>query len=162
MFSRLFVAALLLMLLGCATAAPPAMPNIYVMRHLHTPRGATDPDLTAEGLRHARLLVDRLVQDAPAVIYVSATKRAQQTAAPLAARLAIMPKVYNPADTPGLVAAVLAETGTVLVVGHSNTVPDIVERLGGARPAPLAHEDFGDVWHLSGPDRVTRRINLGA
>jgi len=152
------------MLLGCATAAPPpaVRPNIYVMRHLHTPGGATDPDLTADGQRYARLLVDRLAQDAPAVIYVSATKRAQQTAAPLAARLAITPKVYDPADTPGLVAAVLAETGTVLVVGHSNTVPDIVERLGGARPAPLAHEDFGDVWHLSGPDRVTRRIKLGA
>ena len=160
---RLFVAALLLMLLGCATAAPPSAvrPNIYVMRHLHTPAGATDPGLTTEGQLHARRLADRLATDTPAAIYVSATRRAQQTAAPLAARLAITPKVYNPADTPGLVAAVLAEVGTVLVIGHSNTVPDIVERLGGPRPAALRHEDFGDLWHLSGPDRVTRRIKLG-
>ena len=54
----------------------------------------------------------------------------------------------------------LKERGTVLIVGHSNTVPDIVAGLGGTRPDPLVHEDFGDIWHIAGPERVTTRDKL--
>ena len=54
----------------------------------------------------------------------------------------------------GLIASVSAETGTVLIVGHSNTVPDIVEKLGGQRPDDLSHEDFGDIWHIAGPEKI--------
>ena len=159
---RTFAVALCLAATGCATVqAPSVQPNIYVMRHLHTPEGAKDPDLTAEGRRHARLLVAELRRDPPDVIYVSSTKRAQQTAEPLARRLKLAPKIYNPADTPGLVTSVLQEPGTVLVVGHSNTVPEIIDRLGGRRPPPLIHENFGDIWHIAGPDRQTSREKLG-
>ena len=94
------------------------------------------------------------------MIYVSSTKRAQQTAAPLARSLGITMKIYDPADTPALVSAVSRETRTVLVVGHSNTVPDIIERLGGQRPAPLVHEDFGDIWRIFGPTRRTERSKI--
>ena len=149
-------AALFLLLAACTSLRPAPQPSIYVMRHLDTPAGVADPDLTENGrataLRLARWF-DR--RDPPQVIYVSTTKRSRQTAEPLAARLRITPKTYNPADTPGLVAAVLAERGTVLVVGHSNTVPEIIERIGGQRPAPLHHPDFGDIWHVSGPARTT-------
>jgi hypothetical protein len=44
-------------------------------------------------------------------------------------------------------------------VGHSNTVPDIVEQLGGARPGPVAHEDFGDVWRV-GSSGSTERLKI--
>ena len=158
---RTMVAGLLLMLTACVTPqAARVHPNIYVMRHLHTPAGATDPDLTAEGQRYAIAVSDRFRGDPPDVIYVSSPKRAPQTAAPLAARLELTPKIYDPKDTAALVAAVKAESGTVLIVGHSNTVPDIVEQLGGTRPATLVHQDFGDIWHIAGPDHVTTRENL--
>ena len=158
---RTMFAGLLLLLAACVTPqAPRPQPNYYVMRHLHTPAGATDPDLTAEGQRYAALVSDWFRRDPPDVIYVSSPKRAQQTAAPLAARLGLTPKVYDPKDTAALIAAVKAERGTVLIVGHSNTVPDIVEQLGGTRPAPLIHEDFGDVWHIAGPDHGTTRVRL--
>lgn len=161
MLKMMLFPTLLLMLAGCATPGPSTpQPNIYVVRHLHTPAGATDPDLTPQGRRYAQILAARLQRDPPRVIYASATRRAQQTAAPLAQRLAITPKIYDPADTPALVSSVLNETGAVLVVGHSNTVPDIVEQLGGPRPKPLVHEDFGDVWQVSGPSRVTKHIKL--
>ena len=158
---RTMIAGLLLMLSACVTpqAARPH-PNIYVMRHLRTPAGVSDPDLTAEGQRYAAAVSDWFRRDPPRVIYVSSPKRAQQTAAPLAARLKLTPKIYDPKDSAALVAAVQAETGTVLIVGHSNTVPDIVEQLGGTRPAPLVHEDFGDIWHIAGPDHVTTRDKL--
>jgi phosphohistidine phosphatase SixA len=141
-------------------AATPAQPNIYVMRHLHTPAGVSDPDLTDEGKKYAAAVSHSFQRDPPDVIYVSSTKRAQQTAAPLADRLKLTPKIYDPRDTPGLIASVSAETGTVLIVGHSNTVPDIVEKLGGQRPDDLSHEDFGDIWHIAGPEKITTQARI--
>ena len=47
--------------------------------------------------------------DRPRAIYVSDFRRTRQTAAPLAARLGLTPIVYDPADTPGLIARVRAE-----------------------------------------------------
>lgn len=160
---RSILIALALVLGGCASVREQAVrPDIYVMRHLHTPAGARNPDLTPVGRHHA-VLLDRWfsLRGAPEVIYVSDTARARQTAAVLAARLNLVPKVYDPADTAALVAAVVAEPGTVLVVGHSNTLPDIVAGVGGTRPGPLVHEDFGDVWRVTGSGRVTSHFRLG-
>jgi phosphohistidine phosphatase SixA len=142
-----------LILASPGVAAPQATETYYVMRHLHTPEGITDPDLTEEGHRHAHLLADRFKQGEIDVIYVNSTKRTQQTAAPLAAKLGITPKFYDPRDTPALIAAVKAEAGTVLVVGHSNTVPDITAALGSVRVGPLEHKDFGTLWKIrNSPD----------
>ena len=155
------IIALVAVMAACAAAPRPATPPaIYVMRHLNTPAGVTDPDLTSEGQRVAQLLVTWFKRDRPATIYVSSTKRAQQSAAPLAKKLGITPKIYNPADTPALIAAVSAETRAVLIVGHSNTVPEIIARLGGQRPAPLVHEDFGDIWKIDGRTRATVRSKI--
>jgi broad specificity phosphatase PhoE len=158
-----FAAAALLPILGaCAYMAPrqPA-PTFYVMRHLNVPPGVADPDLTDEGQRRAQLLADAFAAEPPAAIFVSNTRRAQETAAPLAARLGITPRLYDPADTPGLIAEVVKEPPPVLIVGHSNTVPDIVAALGGVRPAPIAHDQFGDIWKISGPRRTVTAMKVG-
>lgn len=160
--ARSALALLLLALAACAYIAPVQAPStFYVMRHLHTPEGVSDPDLTEEGQRQARMLADLLADEPPATIFVSTTRRAQQTAAPLAEKLGITPRLYDPRDTPALIAEVLKEPPPVLIVGHSNTVPDIVAALGGRRPAPLTHEDFGDVWKISGSAPATRRLRIG-
>ncbi len=153
------LAALLATLTACATTAPPPEPVYFVMRHLHTPAGEHDPDLTAEGQRHAALLANWFGVEALEAIYVSPYKRSQQTAAPLAARLGLIPVFYDPADTPGLLARVRQGPFPALIVGHSNTVPDIIEQLGGERPGPLVHEDFGDIWRVAGG--MTQRFRLG-
>lgn len=157
MHSRRFVlAGLVALATGCATDAPPPPPSIYVMRHLHTPEGQRDPDLTAEGQRVAALVPNWFGPERVHAIYVSDYRRTRQTAAPLAARLGLTPIVYDPRDTPGLIARVRAGPLPALIVGHSNTVPDIVTQLGGTRPEPLVHEDFGDIWRV-GPDGATLR-----
>ena len=159
--ARLVLAALLpLIVSGCAYMAPlqPAA-TFYVMRHLNTPESVPDPDLTPEGQRQAERLANWFPgMEPPVTIFVSTTRRAQQTAAPLAARLGITPKLYDPADTPGLIAEALKEPAPILIVGHSNTVPDVIEALGGARPGPLVHEDFGDVWTIRGGATSVQKI----
>ena len=157
--------ALLLALLPAAAFAQPAPYPVYVMRHLNTPAGEPDPDLLPEGRAGAVALADLMETDPfqgarrPVAIYVSDYKRTRQTAAPLAARLALNLTVYDPRDTAGLIARVRAERGPVLIVGHSNTVPDIIAALGGTRPAPLVHEDFGDLWVVE-PGGGTTKLRL--
>ncbi len=160
---RLLALALFALASACATAPadPAPQPVYFVMRHLHTPEGERDPDLTNEGQRQAALLADRLAPERPVAIYVSDYRRTRQTAAPLAARLGLTPIVYDPADTPGLVARVRAGPKPVLIVGHSNTVPEIIAQLGGTRPAPLVHADFGDLWRI-GPGGATARLRIDA
>ena len=156
---------LLLALLPTTAFSQPASHPVYVMRHLNTPAGEPDPDLLPEGRAAAVALADLMETDPfqganrPVAIYVSDYKRTRQTAAPLAARLALNLTVYDPRDTAGLLTRVRAESGPVLIVGHSNTVPDIVAALGGTRPAPLVHEDFGDLWIVQ-PGGATTKLRL--
>lgn len=159
---RLLPWLLFVVVSACATApsTTPA-PAFFVVRHLHTPAGERDPDLTVEGLRQAELLADRLAGQRIAAIYVSDFRRTRQTASPLGERLGLAPIVYDPADTPALVARAKAGARPALIVGHSNTVPDIVQQLGGTRPPPLVHGDFGDIW-LIGADGSTMRTQISA
>lgn len=161
---KLFQAAaalLLAALAACATVAPePTGPSWYVMRHLQKAEGP-DPALSKEGRRHAEALAATFGEDAPDAIYVSSTRRARETAGPLAARIGVTPKEYDPRDTADLVARVKQEPGTVLIVGHSNTVPEIVAALGGERPADLTEQDYGGIWHVR-VDGRTEKKRLGA
>jgi phosphohistidine phosphatase SixA len=146
-------------LAACTTAAEQPEPAFYVMRHLQKGTGE-DPGLTEQGrscaARGAELLADSGIR----AIFASRTRRAQETAAPTASRLGVALAAYDPRDTPGLVAQVRAQAGSVLVVGHSNTVPEIVEGLGGARPADLSEDRYGEVWRVARPsgEVTVRRI----
>lgn len=159
-----FVPALLLLLLAaCFPVAPqvPVGPSYYVMRHLDTAPGVQNPPLTAEGARKAALLPEWFSADPPVAIFVTDTTRSRETAEPLARALGVLPEVYNPADNAALVRRVQSVTGgAVLVVGHSNTVPDIVELLGGARPEPIDDRQFGDIWHISPATGSTLKLRV--
>ena len=61
---------------------------------------------------------------------------------------------YDPANPAGLAAEVAAAGGPVLIVGHSNTVPGLVELFGGARPAPLSDTDYGTLYDVEPDGRV--------
>lgn len=109
----------------------PALTTVFVVRHAERTEQGEDPELIAEGRRRAKKLAHVLGQAGVQAIYVTPTLRTQQTAEPLAKALKL-----EPINTPA--AAKLADTirtqhagQTVLVVGHSNTIPGIIEALGG-------------------------------
>lgn len=138
--------------------AAPALAQTYVMRHLNTPVGVQNPDLLPEGKATAEKLVAWFAGKPLAAIYVTDFKRTRQTAAPLAEARGLEPKAYDPRDTPALIARVKAESGPALIVGHSNTVPEIVEALGGERFPDLKHEEFGDIWTIAEGEVVRGKV----
>lgn len=145
---------LLAILAALLLAAPASAGTIYVTRHYDTPAGERDPDLTATGQARAAALARWFAGKKLATIYVTQFKRTRQTVALLVARDGATPVVYGPAPSPEFLTGLKASTGDVLVVGHSNTVPDIVAGVGGEKPGPIAHEDFGGLW-IVGPGKTS-------
>jgi broad specificity phosphatase PhoE len=133
--------------------------TVVVIRHAEKDlqAGAADPPLNAAGQARAVLLASmfgepRLPGHVDA-IYVSPTLRNRLTAAPLAQRLGIEPMVV-PADDPrGLARRALREHagGHILIVGHSDTVPAIVEALCGTGVPPIADDEYGTMYIVTVP-----------
>jgi phosphohistidine phosphatase SixA len=128
------------LLAGAAQAGP-----VYVMRHLERDVGA-DPGLNATGAANAKRLAEWFRHAPPAAIYVTPYRRARETVAPLAAKLGLTPIEYDPRQQDELIEAVRAVNGSVLIVGHSNTVPAIVHALGGPVAEDLPDSDYGRIW----------------
>jgi broad specificity phosphatase PhoE len=140
-----------------ATAGPT---TVIVIRHAEkdVSAGAVDPPLDAAGEARAALLA-RMFGEPRAVghvdaIYVSAALRNRLTAAPLAARLGIEVTVAPADDPEGLARRALREHrgGRVLIVGHSDTVPQIVATLSGVVKIPeIGDREYGTMYIVTVP-----------
>ncbi|HKU93292.1 MAG TPA: phosphoglycerate mutase family protein [Sphingomicrobium sp.] len=147
--------------LAAAVAQPAiAADTVYVMRHLQKAEGA-DPPLSAEGAANAQALATRLANSGIKAIFATSTARAMQTGEPLAKALGLAVTTYDPRDPAALVKAASTVDGAVLIVGHSNTVPDIVARFGGT-PVPLGEQDYGTVFVVKPGTAAVEQIVLKA
>ena len=123
-----------------ASWTPSALPAATIILVRHADRSSAmsaDAALSPAGEERAKELA-RVLKDAGIQrIYVTEFLRTRQTAEPIAAMLHLEPVIIAQKDTDALVAKLqeLGENETVLVVGHTNTIPLIIERLG-AGPAP--------------------------
>lgn len=138
---------------AAATHLAAATHPVFVVRHLQKGQGS-DPSLTAEGAANARRLAATLKGKGIVAIFATPTRRAIETGEPLARVLGIKVTPYNPSDPAALAAKVAVAGGPVLVVGHSNTVPDLVQLFGGAKPAPLSDQDYGTVYDVEPGGKV--------
>lgn len=133
--------------------------TIVVVRHAEKQLGAIpDAPLSPPGeVRAARLA--QMFGDATAFgrvqkIYVTDTRRTQQTAAGVAQRLGITPEIVDgKTEARTLASRVLRENrgGRALVVGHSNTVPQIVAALAGEETPPMGDEEFDTLYVVTVP-----------
>lgn len=127
--------------------------TVYVVRHAEkqspgdVPMHAEDPPLSGEGQLRAMGLVEDLPVRELDAIYVTKTKRCHDTASAVMAVTGIEPIYYPPRDVEGLVARLRKRHGErVLVVGHSNTIPPLLEGLGVQEPIEIADDQYGDLW----------------
>lgn len=84
-------------------------------------------------------------------IYAGATRRTQQTAAPLAARLGIEPVVVSAEDAGGPVHRALSEHRGQSVMIVSSAAWQLVENLTGATLTPPPADDYGNIYIVSVP-----------
>ena len=105
--------------------------TVILVRHaerLATP--GNDPDLSAAGKKRAKLLFHILSRANVSAIYTSKFTRTKQTAQPLAEVLGLMP--IEATEAPVIKDLILGNHAgmTVLVVGHTDTVPEVIRLLG--------------------------------
>jgi broad specificity phosphatase PhoE len=96
-------------------------------------KGPADPLLSTAGEARALKLAAMLADAGVTAIYTTEFRRTQDTAKPLAAKLGLTPQTVTSKDIGGLVAKIKGARATdvVFVVGHSNTLPDVIKQLGG-------------------------------
>lgn len=139
---------------------------VLVVRHAEKAAESGDVPLSAAGEARAQALVAVAREAGVTGVITTQFQRTRQTAAPLAASLGIAPAVVPATAKVPDHARAIADTiraryagGTVLVVGHSNTVPAIVAALGGA-PAPDLCDDQYDALFtvIVAPDGKARVV----
>ena len=134
--------ALLLFLLAFALFSIPARADtvFFLARHAEKQNMAEDPRLNEDGLGRAALLADLLADAGLTSIHSTDYSRTRETAQAVAERLGLEIKLYDPAE-PGELLDALLETGARhLLIGHSNTVPDMVAHLGGEPSGTIDEE----------------------
>jgi broad specificity phosphatase PhoE len=129
-----------------AVIAPPTV--VFIVRHAEKSTTPTnDPHLTPAGQRRAEDLAQVLVAAGVSKIFTTEFQRTQETSRPVARGAGVAPVVIKAADTKQLVSAVVArKSAVVLIVGHSNTIPEIVEGLGGGRVPPIGEAEFDNLY----------------
>jgi broad specificity phosphatase PhoE len=133
--------------------------TFIVIRHAEKELGTIDdPPLSEEGERRAQRLAqmfgERRFAGRIQAVFTSDTHRAQMTAAPLATRLALTAQVIPVAtNTRQLIQRARERNrgSIVLIVGHSDTVPEIVTQLSGIAVPPLHEDEFDAVFVVSVP-----------
>lgn len=128
---------------------------VFLVRHAERADAPSDdPPLSDAGQKRALALAEALRGAHVTAIVTSTFLRTQQTAAPLAQELGITVKSIGLARGVNAHIADVANAvrehrgGAVLVVGHSNTVPAIIGRLGGPKLKDLCETTYDLLFTL--------------
>jgi len=181
---KLVVLSTLLVLLGVfnqtANAQEEFKPiTVFLVRHAEKEaEPKQDPPLTKQGVERSQLLARMLGGAGIKTIYTSQFVRTKQTAEPLVTKsgatvtsLTLKPNPENlrliaPESTTELVNKILERPGqNVLVIGHSNWLPDVIKMLGGDTVPTIDEQKFDDLFivtiYANGKARVLQ-LKYGA
>jgi len=124
-----------------------AAPVVFIVRHAEkASSGGKDPDLSVEGQKRADALANILKDSQITSVFVTEFKRTQETAAPTARAAHVNPTVIPANDMASLVQKLRALKGNALVVGHGNTIPDLLKAIGIATPVTIPEDDYTEVF----------------
>lgn len=138
-----------------------ATTTVIFVRHAEKAQSpADDPGLSEAGQRRAAELARQLV-DADVVpgvgvdaVYSTSFRRTVETAKPVADALNLPVRNYDAADTELFLEAVVREYKgkIVLVVGHSDTVPEMIANMGASKNVPPIDEnEYDNIYLVSIP-----------
>lgn len=141
----LIVLSATLMLAACASSPfrTDTGTIVYLVRHAEKEPGR-DPALTPDGRERANMLADILADADLAAVYSTQFRRTRDTAGPIASRLGFPILYYDPQYLDTFATQLQGLDGNALVVGHSNTTPELVTALGGEAGAPIVEANEYD------------------
>ena len=125
------------------------MATYILVRHAEKEQGVKNPNLTEKGAARAKELARTLEHISLDGIFSSNYNRTLATAQPIATANKLETIVYNPSNLSEFKEQLLSEypNGSVLIVGHSNTTPDLINLLMGEnRLAHLREKEYDDLF----------------
>jgi broad specificity phosphatase PhoE len=131
------------------SAAPAwAQKAVFLVRHAEKVDESDDPRLSAAGKARARALAKYLRTAGVKAIYVTQYRRTGLTAAPLAAAAGLKPIVVHSDARQEVVDRIRKDNpaDVVLVVGHSDSVPEILRLLGHPEPVTIGHAEYDNLF----------------
>lgn len=131
--------ALVLLVSFCTVQAQSNTTTIILLRHAEKEvmtngdkMMQADPPLSAEGRQRAENLVSALKEFKPNAIFSSNYERTRATVTPLAGKAGLEVQYYDPKNQQTFADKLRSMNGqTIVVAGHSNTIPALVNLLIG-------------------------------
>ena len=143
----------LLLLFAVVVPAPRAVSAqtdatvVYLVRHAERHEdGTSDPPLSEIGWHRAALLAETLRDAGLTHIHTTDFKRTRATGRPTADRTGLDMATYDPRDLAGFAQRLRSTPGRHLVLGHSNTTPELVAALGGEAGTPIAEMEYDRLY----------------
>ena len=129
---------------SCLTGEKPTI--VLIVRHAEKSAPSGDIPLSQAGFERAQVLACVLADANISAIYTSKFIRTIQTAEPLAKRLNLVPQQIYEVET--LAKNILEHHAgqTVLVVHHSDTVPELIKALGADTKPEIADNEFDKLF----------------
>jgi phosphohistidine phosphatase SixA len=149
-FHRFRIALLLFACMGAASVAR-GQELVLLTRHAERVDDSSDSALSAKGETRAARLADMLKDAGITRIYTTELRRTVQTAAPLAATLHLTPAIIPARDHKALVAKIHAAGphDRLLIVGHANTIPEILHELGVSEAISIGESDYDNLFAVA-------------
>ncbi len=123
--------------------------TVILVRHAEK-GGGNDPDLSVEGRARAQRLAVMLQRIDLDAIYATDTRRAKQTAQAVADAKSQRVQEYRADNLDDLIREIQRRNrgNTVLVVGHSNTTPELAGKLDPGSSYPQIPEEVYDELYI--------------
>lgn len=125
----------------------------YVVRHAEKMDG-DNPMLTAKGVKRAAHIAKMLKDEPIMAVYSTETNRTIMTATPTAADKGVAVELFNTDDLDGFAAHLKSKDGTILIVAHSSSTPDLASLLSGVKIPKLDEMDFEQLFKVTITDGV--------
>jgi 2,3-bisphosphoglycerate-dependent phosphoglycerate mutase len=136
-----------------ASLAQDVVTTFVLIRHAEKDltQSTNDPDLSAEGKKRAQRLAAMFNEGEVTAIYSTPYKRTRQTVEVLAAKKGLALQEYSANKEEEIDAMLKTHAGgTIIVVGHSNTIPWFANKLLGVEKyRPMEDDDYDNVWIVS-------------
>lgn len=153
-------AYLLLTLLLMNISSAQETTTIYLIRHAEKADTSPDTELSETGKERAQKWKTYLNDKNIEAIYSTPYKRTTATAEPMAIARGINITSYNPAEMDLKAIAEKHKGKSILIIGHSNTIPKYVNKLLRENQYPdIDESEFGSVYIVTiNGDTVTHRL----